>query len=323
MADTGPNRCETPTPPSCGSPSAVAQAPRTPQPKAPIPSLDPGVIPRMTSLSLDADGLPGVGADFDVATMDSLVALEMLSRGVQALTDITGNVAPTPPVSRPSSPSSLPLPRASRPPRSPSNPATPVPADDLRGPYFKTVPIGSPEAHFSESNPQTVEAAMIRAQHDAIARKFFSKRPPPIAIHDYLLRMHRYCPMSTAVYLAAGAYIHKLALEDKVVPVTLRTVHRLLLGSLRVAMKALEDLSYPHQRFAGVGGVSERELAKLEVSVCYLLNFDLRVSNGLLYDKTKALQDLARLSSGPRAVEKMDLRLPSIDRARRQSAAAT
>lgn len=302
---------ETPPPPC----QQMPQPPTTPQPKAPNPSLDPGVIPRIESLSLEHDGLPPLDADFDVSSMDSLVALKMLSRSIQALTDITGDIPPTPPVSRPSSPT-----MANRPTRSPSKPATPVPSDDLRGPSFKNVPIGSPEAHFSESGPHTVAVALLRAQHDAIARKFFSKRPPPISINDYLLRMHRYCPMSTAVYLAAATYIYKLAVEDKSVPVTVRTVHRLLLGALRIAMKALEDLSYPHQRFAGVGGVSEKELAKLEVSVCYLMNFDLRVSNETLHDKMKAFQDLILAANKP--VDRMHLRLPSIDRTRRQSGIA-
>lgn len=145
--------------------------------------------------------------------------------------------------------------------------------------------MGSPEAEACEPSASTpildpkdpLFAQIERAQYDNLARKFFSKKPPPISVEGYLLRLHRYCPMSTAVYLAAGSYILRLALQDRTVPVTPRTVHRLLIGVLRVAMKALEDLSYPHKRFAGVGGVSEKELAKLEITVCYLLDFDLRV----------------------------------------------
>lgn len=33
----------------------------------------------------------------------------------------------------------------------------------------------------------------------------------------------------------------------------------------------MEDLSYPHKRFAKVGGLSEYELSRLEVSKCHLL----------------------------------------------------
>ncbi|KAL2145275.1 hypothetical protein VTI28DRAFT_7643 [Corynascus sepedonium] len=122
----------------------------------------------------------------------------------------------------------------------------------------------------------------LNQQHSAITRKFYCRVPPPISITDYLLRIHRYCPMSTGVYLATSLYIHKLAVLERAIAVTKRNAHRLLLAGLRVAMKALEDLSYPHGRFARVGGVSERELARLEISFCFLTGFELAVDVPIL-----------------------------------------
>lgn len=72
--------------------------------------------------------------------------------------------------------------------------------------------------------------------------------------------------MSTAVYLAASVYLHRLAIVDRVLPITRFNVHRLVLAALRVSSKAMEDLSHSHKRFAKVGGLSETELARLEVS---------------------------------------------------------
>lgn len=97
--------------------------------------------------------------------------------------------------------------------------------------------------------------------------------------------------MSTAVYLATSLYIHKLAVVEHIVPVTGRNVHRLVLAGLRVAMKALEDLSYPHRRFAKVGGVSERELGRLEVGFCFLMSFELRVDEGGLWRRAVEMRD--------------------------------
>jgi hypothetical protein len=97
--------------------------------------------------------------------------------------------------------------------------------------------------------------------------------------------------MSTAVYLATSLYIHKLAVIERVLPVTPRNVHRLLLGGLRVAMKALEDLSYPHRRFAKVGGISEAELGRLEISFCFLTNFELKVTAEMLLKEAEGLRD--------------------------------
>ncbi|RYP00900.1 hypothetical protein DL763_000530 [Monosporascus cannonballus] len=122
----------------------------------------------------------------------------------------------------------------------------------------------------------------LNLQHSAITRKFFSKAPPPISVEEYLLRIHRFCPMSTAVYLAASYYIFRLAVEERAIPVTRRNCHRLLLAGLRVAMKALEDLSYPHKKIARVGGVSEAELARLEISFCFLTGFELVVGEEAL-----------------------------------------
>lgn len=301
-----------------GPPSpSVNEQPRLPA--SPNPSSDPGIIPKISSIP--AQNLPSISTEdesFDVTTLDPLAALQLLSTGVQGLVDLTGDVPPTPPISRPMTPTQdgiragVSAARSRHHFRTPSN----VSSEDLTHPSFRRVDVGSPEAHISE--PTVVEAS-IRAQYDAIARKFFSKSPPPVSVNDYLLRLHRYCPMSTAVYLAAAVYIYRIAIEEKVAPVTARTVHRLLLASLRVAMKALEDLSYPHKRFAGVGGVSEKELAKLEVSLCFLTGFNLRVDNEVLHQKTKALQQIAKVGRGTPAA--LELRLPMRLRGRRVTAA--
>lgn len=135
----------------------------------------------------------------------------------------------------------------------------------------------------------------LNLQHSAITRKFFSKAPPPISIEDYLIRIHRFCPMSTAVYLATSLYIFRLAVEERAIPVTRRNCHRLLLAGLRVAMKALEDLSYPHAKIARVGGVSEMELARLEISFCFLVGFELVVDEEAL----RKHWELLKQNTGP------------------------
>ncbi|KAJ5084273.1 hypothetical protein NUU61_008852 [Penicillium alfredii] len=120
-----------------------------------------------------------------------------------------------------------------------------------------------------------------------LSRKFLSKKVPPIPLKDYLQRLHRYCPMSTGVFLATSLYITKMVLVEKVLHVTPKNMHRLVLSGLLVATKALEDISYPHSRIAKVGGVSELELSKLEISFCFLANFELRVDVQMLADEAK------------------------------------
>ncbi|GKZ33747.1 hypothetical protein AbraIFM66950_003779 [Aspergillus brasiliensis] len=127
----------------------------------------------------------------------------------------------------------------------------------------------------------------LKQQH-VLSKRFSSKREPPITLEEYLLRVHKFCPMSTGVYLAASMYIMRMATIERVIVVSRKNMHRLVLAGLRVAMKSLEDLSYPHSRVAKVGGVTERELSKLEISFCFLADFELRVDADMLVDQAVA-----------------------------------
>lgn len=295
-------------------------------PNSPNPSADRGLIPRISSPH-PAPSPPAQGADWNVNDIDPVTVMKMLCRAVEALASATGDIPPTPPISRPTTPrkdgflgggggsdeNARPRSRGS------SRPATPVPSEDIKHPGFKSPELGSPEACAHEPaaglEGEDVGAAAepVHIQKVAIARKFFSKKAPPIALEQYLLRLQRYCPMSAAVYLAAGSYVHKLAVAEKLVPVTGRTAHRLLLGTLRVAMKALEDLRYPQARFAGVGGVKESELRALEIAVCYLTEFDLQVGPERLHADMCKLQQAAEQGSKvkSRLSDSYQLKLPA------------
>ncbi|EON66063.1 hypothetical protein W97_05306 [Coniosporium apollinis CBS 100218] len=272
------------------SPSQAGTEPPSP----PNPSADTGVIPPIRSPNRDAPSPPAEG-QWVVSDIAPETAMKMFCRSLQALALVSGDIPPTPPISRPGTPRSRQAWIEGRV-RSTSRPATPVPSHDIEAPSFRDVVVGSPEAHMSEPFPGDIgaDAEPERVQQQAIARRFFSKRPANVALNDYLIRLQRYCPMSTAVWLAAGVYIYKLSVVEKLVPITNRTLHRLVLASLRVAMKALEDLRYHHERFAGVGGVSVRELKVLEISLCYLLDFDLQVNSETLYSKNLSLQKAAQ-----------------------------
>lgn len=216
----------------------------------------------------------------------------------------------------------IPTPKRTTDPTSDAQLNVPEPIDGVR-----LKPTPSPESGsatpFAPPPPPTPEPYVVigdnsqplNQQHSAITRKFYSKKPPPIGISDYLLRIHRFCPMSTAVYLATSLYIHRLAVDERAVAVTKRNAHRLLLAGLRVAMKALEDLSYPHAKVAKVGGVSELELARLEISFCFLCGFELVVGRAMLQDHWISMREGIDLSliggGGVVSGMKLDLRIPT------------
>ncbi|UNI23956.1 Xaa-Pro dipeptidase [Purpureocillium takamizusanense] len=174
-------------------------------------------------------------------------------------------------------------------------PATPSSSSqEIDGVHLRQRSTSPSPSSLSSPQPYIIVGAdsqPLNLQHGAITRKFYSKKEPPITINQYLLRLHQFCPMSTAVYLATSLYIHRLAVEERAIPVTRRNAHRLVLAGLRVAMKALEDLSYPHNKMAKVGGVSEAELARLEISFCFLAGFELVVGEAPLRQHWEALRD--------------------------------
>lgn len=80
-------------------------------------------------------------------------------------------------------------------------------------------------------------------------------------------------------------------------------------------MKALEDLSYPHTKIAKVGGVSEVELARLEISFCFLAGFELVVGEEILKKHWQVLRE----GKIGRMVDGVEVPLLKLDKKRKTS----
>lgn len=125
----------------------------------------------------------------------------------------------------------------------------------------------------------------------AISRRFWSKHEPAISVKQYLDRMHKYCPVSTSVYITAAVYIYRLCIVLQMVPLTNLSVHRLTLACLRVACKNIEDQTHPQKRYAAVGGVSLSDLYRLEVTLLFLLEFDVAIDSQVLTEFLKIIAE--------------------------------
>ena len=276
-------------------------------PSAPNPAGDAGVLPEFRNLTLkDAPSPPAEDGELNIMTMERETAMKIVQRAVLALANATGDVPATPPISRPGTPNMTPnsskenLPafsRAHR--RTASRPATPIPAERER---HEKSELDHAEA--SHDEPIIAEVVVgVGAQPEAVqrlnmARKFFSKTIPKISLEDYLNRIQQFCPLSTAVWLAAGSYILRLCVIDKAVPLTHRTMHRLVLATLVTAMKSLEDHRWPQARFAGVGGVDQHALSRLELCVEFLLSFDVQIfTPERMRELTMSLQKAAQAAT--------------------------
>lgn len=242
----------------------------TSPPAPPNPNADgslPAIDARFENLSHEPVRL--TSPTWDITSLSALGALRTLQTTLETLTEAATDVPPTPPISRPATPTHAAKPNENTPPV--SAPAAPTTATYIG----------------ANADPHHV-------QHAAIARRFFSKHPPPFSITSYLARQHAYCPHSPGVYLTAAHYIHRLCVVEGVLPATNRTVHRLCLAATRIAAKALEDNKWSQQRVAQVGGVSERQLLGLEVGLCFLLDWELGVDEGGLAGSLFGLQVAGR-----------------------------
>ncbi|KAI0841498.1 cyclin-domain-containing protein [Hypoxylon sp. FL0890] len=300
--------------------------PTTPPPP-PIPSADPKLL-RQARTPPPLHTAPSTSSH-DLFKLSPIAALKLLCAGVESLVRITGDIPPTPPPTSPTIPNMRGMQRekadivrsysekslarlreqAEAQTQASGQATSNQPID---GVHLKQQPTPSPPK--STPEPYIVigaDSQPLNLQHSAITRKFFSKQPPPISVEDYLLRIHRFCPMSTAVYLATSFYIFRLAVQERAIPVTRRNCHRLLLAGLRVAMKALEDLSYPHAKIARVGGVSEAELARLEISFCFLTGFELVIGEDTLRSHWEMLKQTYALG-GPKSALLKDEVLPAL-----------
>ncbi|KAK8688481.1 hypothetical protein V6N13_087245 [Hibiscus sabdariffa] len=102
-------------------------------------------------------------------------------------------------------------------------------------------------------------------------------RVPTISIRQYIDRMFKYAQCSPSCFLVAYIYLDRFGQQTDL-HLTSFNVHRLLLTSVMVAAKFMDDLYFNNAYYARVGGVSTAELNSLEMEFLFSLDFRLQVS---------------------------------------------
>lgn len=124
---------------------------------------------------------------------------------------------------------------------------------------------------------QRVAANNQDASLEKLSTIFHAVRPPSISVLDYLLRMFKYAFCSRSCFVTAIVYLERLAAKERVYLLTSLNVHRLLITSLMLAAKYLDDIYYNNAYYAKVGGVSLGEMNLLELELLEALSFSLAV----------------------------------------------
>jgi len=118
----------------------------------------------------------------------------------------------------------------------------------------------------------------VCGQHREELLCFKSLQVPRISVLDYLIRFAEFFRYSPACYVVAAAYIDRVLRSQPDFVLDAHTVHRLLLASLVVAVKFSDDVPLKNSWYAQAGGVTNRELNVLEVTLLKLLDWRVHVS---------------------------------------------
>ncbi|KVH89216.1 cyclin-U2-2-like [Cynara cardunculus var. scolymus] len=101
---------------------------------------------------------------------------------------------------------------------------------------------------------------------------------PDMTIQSYLERIFRYTRAGPSVYVVAYVYIDRFCRSHPEFRITGRNVHRLLITTIMLASKYVEDMNYRNSYFARVGGITTKEMNSLELDFLFLMNFKMHVN---------------------------------------------
>ncbi|KAJ9188133.1 hypothetical protein P3X46_003524 [Hevea brasiliensis] len=124
-----------------------------------------------------------------------------------------------------------------------------------------------------QKNETVLETKQIK---DAIT-EFDGLRAPAVSIRQYIDRIFKYSGCSPSCFVVAHIYVDRF-IQSTDVRLTSLNVHRLLITSVMVAAKFIDDAFFNNAYYAKVGGVSTAELNRLERKFLFSIDFRLHVN---------------------------------------------
>jgi len=118
---------------------------------------------------------------------------------------------------------------------------------------------------------------------------FNASSPPEISISDYLERIIKFSPCSAECFLVGCIYVDRVVQYGKV-QLNALNIHRLLLTSIMLASKQLDDTTYNNKYYSHVGGIELKELNLMECKFLVLINHNLYVDMELFSFFRKQLE---------------------------------
>ena len=101
----------------------------------------------------------------------------------------------------------------------------------------------------------------------------YSKMIPVLSLKKFLIRIVKYTEAENNTLIVAYLYIIKLIKIENFI-LSLNNIYRLLLGSVVLAKKFLEDINFNNLYYCEIGGMPVQELNNIEFSLFIRINFD-------------------------------------------------
>ncbi|MFS7906509.1 putative cyclin PHO80, Cyclin-like superfamily [Helianthus anomalus] len=130
---------------------------------------------------------------------------------------------------------------------------------------------------------------------------------PSISIESYLQRIFKYANCSPSCYVVAYVYLDRFTQQQPAILINSLNVHRLLITSVMIAAKFMDDIYYNNAYYAKVGGISITEINFLEVDFLFGLGFQLNVNRTTFNTYCSYLQNQMFLLHPPLNTEESSL----------------
>uniref|UniRef100_A0A5B6YWJ3 Putative cyclin-P3-1 isoform X1 n=1 Tax=Davidia involucrata TaxID=16924 RepID=A0A5B6YWJ3_DAVIN len=128
-----------------------------------------------------------------------------------------------------------------------------------------------------ERSVQKNEMLLETRQIKDVVTIFHGSRAPSLGIRQYIDRIFKYSCCSPSCFIVAQIYVDRF-IQRTNVHLTPLNVHRLLITSVMVAAKFIDDAFFNNAYYAKVGGISTAELNRLEMKFLFSLDFRLNVT---------------------------------------------
>lgn len=127
-----------------------------------------------------------------------------------------------------------------------------------------------------ERSVQKNEMLLESTQIEDAVTIFHGLRAPTLSVRQYIDRIFKYSGCSPSCFVVAQIYVERF-LQSTDILLTSLNVHRLLITSVMLAAKFIDDAFFNNAYYAKVGGVSTAELNRLEMKFLFSIDFRLQV----------------------------------------------